>query len=1235
METNSLKKSIGSIVKEVDQNPWMSEDELYNVMIKSDFFKALGYEKIGVDIKPQYIIPGERKKPDYVCRDMYQNVIFVMEAKKPRDEKLEAALDQLWQLYVLPLKARYGVLTNGRRLILYRRSGDISEPLLDVDLKAFTERNCKKLYQALQKPDYDIMLHSRVLEYFINTEKLSLQIELAKDNFFETFQLTPESVFGNLVLELMKLFDWVLPKSKFLRGAYSFWQRSLARKPGATPKSWRPFLGKDGDLFKFMFCLESTHALIARLILAKACEDLGFPGVSISDFISQKIHQFRGQIPIVGYPLVLMRLLKEMRDQLVYSIFEEDIFTWWFDCFTSLAQKSSGELLQQEAEEELEGFSTAIAHLLFAIYKYDFSEVAGDPLGDLYQQYFDRETRKALGEFYTPTDVVNYILDAVEYRNVRHKRLLDPACGSGTFLVEALHRYIKEMEPVARKIGWASVLRELCNSPRIVGFDIHPFACLIAQVRFMMELMPYYKKAIEEERAVVVESLQRLPIFRTDSLAMEMKPEEIRKAPRLFVTEEDIWFRVSLPIKASGEESITLTLMIPSWKKTSVGTQYDLFNLDEYFCVTQGIFDAIKAIVRETDDNEIRARTIEPYLKKYLVNKDFGVISGFFKPYADKIIKEIRRLQAEFEDGRLIKSIEDAVLAALLKNYMQYDFVVGNPPYVRIQLLPKENVEQYKKTYESAFGKFDVYFLFLERGVRWLRRGNLGYICSNKFMQVSSAVKLRSLITRECRITQIVDFGDSGVFEDVTNYPCIIVLNCPRTQSKMIKCVRVAEPAEALLTQVARHAKEKSFCNDNFSIFEYPEEELGRDIWKLMPETEKKVFDRISTTANTKLREVAERIFTGVQSGADKIYIMKENSDTYSLVEKTLLRPFLKGEDIRRWRARWRHLHIFYPHEKVDNKVIAIRKASFSRFPESLKWIEAHKDKAARRVWYGKTAEEMYGEWYGLMYAGDPEWYEQPKIITPALMNRNSFALDEEHYYFPCGTAGGYGIAVKQEFEGRLLYLLGLLNSKTLEYYLKKISPMFSGGYYKYSANYLEQLPIKLPKNTEETKLAKDIMITTQKIITSSNPERVLEGFPEAIVHEYGQRGVEFDAVNHIFSGKYDSLKPVLTGQSGKAFAVYPNDGETPIFVETEEKARYLVLALREKSVNKNDKIRLLIPRDNSIAREILNNLKERVAALKETPVEGLEETLNEQVYELYGINNHDKIVIEEFLKKF
>jgi hypothetical protein len=153
------------------------------------------------------------------------------------------------------------------------------------------------------------------------------------------------------------------------------------------------------------------------------------------------------------------------------------------------------------------------------VLKFDFAQVEGDPLGDLYQKYFDPDTRKALGEFYTPEPVIDYIMDGVEYDvGVSEERIIDPSCGSGTFLVEAVNRYLDDVRRYNDDPDWSEHLTELCTTPHIVGLDIHPFAVLMAQIRFMVAILPEYKEAKQGDEDFTI---RRLPIFRTDSLRNE------------------------------------------------------------------------------------------------------------------------------------------------------------------------------------------------------------------------------------------------------------------------------------------------------------------------------------------------------------------------------------------------------------------------------------------------------------------------------------------------------------------------------------------------------------------------------------------------------------------------------------------------------------------------------------------------------------------------------------------
>ncbi|PXF52391.1 MAG: hypothetical protein C4B56_05665 [Candidatus Methanophagaceae archaeon] len=92
----------------------------------------------------------------------------------------------------------------------------------------------------------------------------------------------------------------------------------------------------------------------------------------------------------------------------------------------------------------------------------------------------------------------------------------------------------------------------------------------------------------------------------------------------------------------------------------------------------------------------------------------------------------------------MIKSVEDIILAAILKNYVKYNFVVGNPSYVNIRMIAKEQKKYYGEIYDTAKGLYDLYCVFIEKGLKvLLNHGKLGYICSNQFLLTDYGKYLR------------------------------------------------------------------------------------------------------------------------------------------------------------------------------------------------------------------------------------------------------------------------------------------------------------------------------------------------------------------------------------------------------------------------------------------------------------------------------------------------------------
>jgi type I restriction-modification system DNA methylase subunit len=1234
-----LRESLHNISKAVQETPGINEAELYDAFRRYGFFESLGYEKFGKDIRAQQVVIGNRKRADYVCRDDYQNVIFVLEAKKPAEGDLESALPQLWERYVLPLKAGLGVLTDGNRIIVYSRIGLNSRAILSRDTAGISDSDADLLYNSLKKPFYSLTELSRLQEYFKTVSKLSLSEDLAKEEFFETFKLQRESVFGFLVISLLNLFDYTYNLSDFLKGAYEFWRKSLAHKPDKMPETWQAFLklfpDSDESIFKLMFCLETAHALLARLILAKACEDLEFPGISISKHILERTEHFRGRIPMVAYPKTLGDLLVNMRDQLIYSVFEGDIFSWWQDASSSLQNKSAAELLSETVHDSIASFSEFVANLLLVLYKYDFSKVAGDPLGDLYQQYFDRDTRKALGEFYTPTEVVDYILDSVGYSgsSITRKRLLDPACGSGTFLVEALKRYLREAAPKAKDVGWAEILKDLCNSPRIVGLDIHPFACLISQVRFMLELIPFYKLALEQERAIQY-TLSRVPVFRTDSLAIEIVGTEFDKHPTLVVTEEDIKFTLSLPIRVGAEESLLVDVTIPSWAKTAKALSNELYNLDEYFCASLAMFDSVKERLR-AGVTTVDKMVLSAFLRHYLNSKDFEKIADFYKSYADTMMGQAGRIREKFGDGRLIKSVEDAVLAALLKNYLHYDFVVGNPPYVRTQLFVK-NKPYIRSTYkETAKGNFDIFIPFIQRGIMFLStRGKIGFITSVMFTNRDYGTGVRRYILDNCTIEQIVNFGGAQVFEGVTNYACIFVLaNGHPKGPSMIKCVRFTSYEDdrtgdnglglRSISPLLSETK-KQISNDFVDIFEIDQQSLNSGPWLLVPREEHDVFDKIAKASDGRLVQLCDPVLgikEATRTGADKIFLVDQNTVSKYSLEKELLRPKIKGAgEIKRWVVQWDGKFILFPYTLKEGKFSPI---NIEDFPNAYKYLLPHKEKLEKRRLFTKTILEHKKKWYELW---NPLPYNRLKILYPEIAPTNRFALDDKGLY-PVGK--NFIIYLNTQENEDYLYFLGLLNSKVLEFWFKHIAPVKRNFYYEYMGN-VEQIPIRWNPPRE---LRNDVVRLVKSILVQADLAERVASFPDSYLQDFQSAPIELDERRFQLKSAHSKVKPDMTPALDKRFAVYPAPGEQPL-LETEQRARYLVLALKN-AVPVEQTIHIMIPRDDDVVSELLRKFDSDERDASEPSVLQLEDELNKVVHRIYEVLKEDDSLIDLFLTRF
>jgi len=750
---------------------------------------------------------------------------------------------------------------------------------------------------------------------------------------------------------------------------------------------------------------------------------------------------FRGDISLLAWAITTRDLIKSMKQKLVKSVFEGDIFYWWEDSYKELSAGDSFLYSPYHRYEKQKAyFSEALADIILTLYKFDFSEIVGDPLGTLYQRYFDKETRKALGEFYTPIEVVKYILDAVGYegQGIIHKRLLDPACGSGTFLVEALRRYLKASERIADEEGWSSILKRLCNEYCIAGFDIHPFATFMAQMQFMLVLIPAYKKAMEKDPHFV---LNRLPIFRTDSLIDETKGES-----RKVTIEESvrgirhILIDTSLPVDGGN-----LKIKMPYDK--DVFERAGLLNAQEYFAALQAVFDTVKESARD-EKYAVDKEELERNFKRYLEDKGWNRLVSFFTPYAEHFLQKFKELKATFGDGKLIKSVEDIMLAAILKNYVKYNFVVGNPPYVRQEKI-KEEKEIYKALYSEVYeGRADIYVYFIKRGADWLQHnGKFGYIVSGKFMKAHCGNYIRAYIPEKCLIEEIIDLRGAKVFKEATNDPIILILRRNgKIRNHQINIVivkkKVPSDEDELILKNTLESISKNigkFYQDEYLIsYAIAQKRLNSEIrtekdtgrkylsdWDLTPASIAEVRRKIiSASKGLTLKDVCD-VYRGIRTGANEIFTIDKEKEIQYPFEKEVSKKLIEGKDVRKYLINYRNLKLLYLTHETD----------IEKYPTVKKYLLKFKDTLEQRAQYRQRKERGEDiEWFEIEQPLSPSIFEVPKIVTQRVSNDYGFAFDDGEFYTleTCST-----IVPKPQYRRKVIFLLGLLNSKPMEFFAK------------------------------------------------------------------------------------------------------------------------------------------------------------------------------------------------------
>jgi Eco57I restriction-modification methylase/TaqI-like C-terminal specificity domain/N-6 DNA Methylase len=392
-----------------------------------------------------------------------------------------------------------------------------------------------------------------------------------------------------------------------------------------------------------------------------------------------------------------------------------------------------------------------------------------------------------------------------------------------------------------------------------------------------------------------------------------------------------------------------------------------------------------------------------------------------------------------------------------------FDCVIGNPPYIRIQTMkewaPLE-VEIYKQKYAAAgSGNYDIYVVFVEKALSLLSEsGRMGFILPHKFFNAQYGAPLRALVSEGKHLSEVVHFGDQQVFAGATTYTCLLFLDSqPHEAAHVVKVDDLG----------AWRATGKATAGDIAAS------NIGSAEWNFAIGKGAALFEKLSQMP-VKLGDMAD-LFVGLQTDADDVYIVDEIKRDKARVlcqskatgkqywfEHIHLKQLLKGSvNIRRYSFSNATKRLIFPYETIGGKSLLIDPEAYKRrFPLTWAYLEESRDLLAKR-----NKGRMGQEWYGYVYKKNHTRFEQPKLLVPSIATGSAFAADiEGDYYFVGsggGGGGGYGITLHSRINVSLPFILGLLNSRLLNFYLKQISTPFRGGFLALNRQYIEQLPIR------------------------------------------------------------------------------------------------------------------------------------------------------------------------------
>lgn len=372
----------------------------------------------------------------------------------------------------------------------------------------------------------------------------------------------------------------------------------------------------------------------------------------------------------------------------------------------------------------------------------------------------------------------------------------------------------------------------------------------------------------------------------------------------------------------------------------------------------------------------------------------------------------------------------------------EFDYVVGNPPYVRQEQIPSALLKEYRQRYQTMYDRADLYIPFIEKSLSLLSKdGLLGFICADRWMKNRYGGPLRQLVANKYRLKTIVDMVDADAFHsDVIAYPAITVISKEKPGLTRVAKKPVIEPNN--LDVLAKVLRSKTLSKSATNVSEVALIGKGTEPW-LFGSADQMAFIRRIEKDYRALEETGCKVGIGVATGADSAFIGDFDSLDVELDRKL---PLVTTRDILSGEVQWRGLGVINPFADGPGLV------DLDDFPRLRNYLEHRKEVIASR----HCAKKKPDNWFRTIDRITPSIAKKPKLLIPDIKGEANIVFEPGNLY------PHHNLYYITSDQWDLRALQAVLLSSITRLFIATYSTKMRGGYLRFQAQYLRRL--RLPE---------------------------------------------------------------------------------------------------------------------------------------------------------------------------